>query len=225
MINLEARVCEACDKCACYGFKGQHARTCRTHRLVGMINLRARVCEMWDKCASYGFDREWPRRCAPHALPGMLNVLAYRCGTEGCDEPAHYKDPDGSSRFCGGCALDRGLRCTFAGASFAACGFFDAWERLTGDVLPHVHFSRPGTPTTGAEATGLVPGRRLLPDAYVAEQIEVCFFHGDYYHGYPPQHPKHETHVVGGLGGPDWYHATMDATRLFGEHGYSVKYV
>jgi hypothetical protein len=48
---------------------------------------------------------------------------------------------------------------------------------------------------------------------------------GDYYHGYPPWHAAHETHVFRGQWGPDLYAATMERMQLFKDAGFRVLYI
>jgi len=110
------------------------------------------------------------------------------------------------------------------GTSHEACAFFDAIEVATGERVPHVHFVAGEQFPLGSEPKGLIPNRRFRPDGYVAERREVWFYHGDWFHGWPPGHPKHETFVIGNHWGPDRYVATMAVMQLFKEHGFVVKY-
>jgi len=83
----------------------------------------------------------------------------------------------------------------------------------------------------GAEKYGLLPDHpRLHPDGFVAceggsHKGIIYEYHGDYYHGYPPWHPKHETSVFRGKWGPDLYQATVDRMQLFKDAGYRVLYI
>jgi len=96
-------------------------------------------------------------------------------------------------------------------------------EAAEGIDLPHIHIV-PGELPQGSEVGGLIPGRRLRPDSYRPEQREVWFYHGDWYHGFPPGHRKHESFIVGDQWGPDVYTATMKMMQLFVDQGMSVKY-
>jgi hypothetical protein len=138
---------------------------------------------------------------------------------------ANYVDEEGRpDRLCAKHAVAAGTLASFyPGASKAACQFFDAVELRLGRRLPHVHLV-PGQSPEGTEARDLVPGRRFRPDAYVAELKEVWFYHGDWFHGFPPGHAKHLSFVHRDQWGPDLVEATMDSMRLFLDAGYSVKY-
>ena len=43
---------------------------------------------------------------------------------------------------------------------------------------------------SGKEFAGLIPKRAVLPDAYHPERREVVEFLGNYYHGFPVEHPR-----------------------------------
>ena len=43
---------------------------------------------------------------------------------------------------------------------------------------------------SGKEFAGLIPKRAFLPDAYHPERREVVEFLGNYYHGFPVEHPR-----------------------------------
>jgi hypothetical protein len=83
----------------------------------------------------------------------------------------------------------------------------------------------------GAEKHKLLPDHpRLRPDGFVeckdgSHKGTVYEYHGDYYHGYPPWHPKHETAVFRGNWGPDMYKQTMDRMQLFKDAGFRVMYI
>jgi hypothetical protein len=79
----------------------------------------------------------------------------------------------------------------------AACRFFDALRVATGGKtnVPHIHWD-PGTGRwTGDEETGLVEGRQLRPDGFLADETgetrgTVYLFHGNRWHGFPEGHPR-----------------------------------
>jgi hypothetical protein len=136
---------------------------------------------------------------------------------------ANYKDADGNPA-CAACAIKAGtLFASVHGASKAACECFDRLERQLGYKLPHVHFSATGT--VGQEITGLIPGSRARPDSFVRDRNEVWLYHGNYFHGYPPGHEKHESVCNNGKTSPELYEATMIQMQLYKEHGYTVNYI
>jgi len=134
-----------------------------------------------------------------------------------------YKDADGKPA-CAGCAIKAGtLFASVSGASKVACECFDRLERQIGYKLPHVHYTSNGT--VGKEATGLIPGSKARPDSYVPERNEVWLFHGNYYHGYPPGHEKHESICNNCKTSPELYEATVLQMQMYKEHGYTVNYI
>jgi hypothetical protein len=78
----------------------------------------------------------------------------------------------------------------------------------------------------GKEKYGLVPQNPLLhPDGFEEALRTMWEYLGDWYHGFPPWHPKHETHVFRGKWGPALYKESMDRMRLFRKQGFRVRYV
>ena len=68
---------------------------------------------------------------------------------------------------------------------------FDALEAEWGHKLPFRYRFDIKTGTwSGEEFAGLVPRRNLQPDAYDPEARKVVEFLGNYYHGFPPEHPQ-----------------------------------
>lgn len=108
-------------------------------------------------------------------------------------------------------------------ASKIGCEFLDLVERRKNIKLEHIHFNDDGS-CVGEEPSNLVPGRNFKPDGYHLATKTVYEFHGNYYHGYPPDHPKHETLGVSGRPGPELYQSTMDRMKLFKDEGYTVQY-
>ena len=110
-----------------------------------------------------------------------------------------------------------------------ACRFFDRWFALTGQKIEHMHYTRAedgSQRVEGREVEGLVPGRRVRPDGYSAETKTVWLFHGNYYHGYPPDDPRHETAIgVGSQSAAMLFEATTLNMQLYSKRGFVVKYV
>jgi len=146
-----------------------------------------------------------------------------RCGVDGCNKVAV-----GSTVFCRPHAQDAGLLPrSFHGVSQEEMEFLDDVEAAFGPLDDRVRFD--GTEWVGRQQEGLVPGTRLRPDGYRARnqdgECEVWFYHGWFWHGYPPEHPDYETaKVVGGKSGPDAYMKTMADMAKFQEAGMVVKY-
>ena len=70
----------------------------------------------------------------------------------------------------------------------------------------------------------------MKPDGYIppsraGDADTVIQYHGSYFHGYPPWHPRHMSHVVGSRWGPDLFHSTWEKMERYHEAGYIVLYV
>jgi len=63
--------------------------------------------------------------------------------------------------------------------------------------VPHVHWDRvSGEWNDFKEVEGLVAGRKIRPDGFLSDPSgatrgTVYLFHGNRWHGFPPDHPKH----------------------------------
>ena len=166
--------------------------------------------------------------CADHARIAGTHEVRNPCRDcqEGAKLQANYKDETGaSSKLCAKHAVLAGTHVeTQPGASRIACECFDRLETLLNMPLPHVHYDSQGN-VTGEEVRGLVPGSKCRPDSYQDNSKTVWLFHGSYYHGFPPGHPKHETFGVGDQWGPDLWEATVEQMKLYVKCGYVVNYI
>ena len=113
----------------------------------------------------------------------------------------------------------------YTGASYEACRFFDRYSRALGISLPHIHYTTNGC--VGSEESGLLPGYRYRPDSFVSDPSgatrgSVYLYHGNAWHGYPPDHPRHETWLPNGVWGPDAFETTLEVQKLYVEYGYRV---
>ena len=120
-----------------------------------------------------------------------------------------------------------------------ACDCWDRLESYSGVRIPHVHFKPfSSDPPTGSEVSGLIPGRRLRPDGYIApnqpihikgedsgQKGAVYLFHGEQWHGgWPKDHPNAAPGAVNCQGTPfsTLYELTLDSHRLYKAYGYRV---
>ena len=215
---------------------GNLNRLCSTHaREVGSYEVHnpCQKCPPGKKIqAAYPDENENPNRlCATHAR----EVGSYEVQNPCRDCPvgkkidAAYPDENGNLRLCARHAVLAGTHVeSKSGASVIACKCFDRWERLTGERIGHrVRYIAAigGSRTEGREMSGLIPNSKIQPDGYQEETKTVWLFHGNYFHGYPPDHPKHETRGIGGKWGSDLYKKTMEQMKLYARHGYTVRYV
>ena len=82
----------------------------------------------------------------------------------------------------------------------------------------------------------MVPGRQLRPDGFLPDPAGVTkgtvyLFHGNRWHGFPPEHPQHggeqvfrsaRTGIERRLKNADLYTRTETNTRAYLAHGYAV---
>ena len=198
-----------------------------------------RDCTVPKKCGAFPDENGIKQRlCAKHArLAGTYTLIRRVCQQcpVGNQLSAAFPDLNGiSQRLCAKHARECGvIHTSQCGASRVACRFFDTWKVITGQHIPHIHFAwqenEDGTRTTiteGHEVRGLVPGRRLRPDGFVKRRDgkdEVWLFHGNYYHGYPPNDPRHGQPGIGGH--TDLYQKTVVVMNEYVAAQFRVLYV
>ncbi len=229
--------CQYCPKVPNYPGLCGRKRVCATHaKAVGTheVQCPCRDCPVGNKLeAAYPDENNKPKSlCAKHAKAvGTHKVL---CPCRDCPPgnkvQAAYPDENNKPKsLCAEHAVLAGTHVeSKSGASVIACECFDRWERFTGERIGHrVRYIAcvGGSRTEGREMRGLIPGRRIQPDGYQEETETVWLFHGNYFHGYPPGHPRHETYLNNGKWGPDLYKKTMEQMALYVKHGYTVRYV
>ena len=120
-----------------------------------------------------------------------------------------------------------------------ACRFFCLLRQMTAgkESVPHVHWDKvSGNWNNYKEVKGLVPGSAVRPDGYVADASgatkgTVYLFHGNHYHGYPPDHPQYsgtQTFVSKRNGtrrtflNSELYEKTEKTTQAYLDAGYAV---
>ena len=215
---------------------GNLNRLCATHaREVGSHKVRnpCQKCPPGKKLeAHYPDENGNLRLCATHAREVGSHKVRNPCQKcpPGKKLEAHYPDENENlNRLCARHAVLAGTHVeSKSGASVIACKCFDRWERLTGERIGHrVRYIAAigGSRAEGREITGLIPNSKIQPDGYQEETKTVWLYHGNYFHGYPPDHPKHETRGIGGKWGPDLYKKTMEDMALYARHGYTVRYI
>ena len=208
----------------------KHAKAVGTHE----VRFPCRDCPVGNKLqANFPDENKNPYRlCSKHAK--AVGTHEVRCPCRDCPPgkkmEANFPDENNNlNRLCSRHAVLAGTHVESKnGASIIACECFDRWERLTGERIGHrVRYIAcvGGSRTEGREMRGLIPGRRIQPDGYQEETKTVWLFHGNYFHGFPPDHPKHETYLNNGNWGPDLYKKTMEQMALYASHGYTVRYV
>ena len=172
----------------------------------------------------------------------MVDVKNTRCAFQGCKVRASFPDGDGKPNvYCMQHAVELGLHTPLSdGCSNVACEFFDDLARETAGRISFTHgrsVDKEGRVI--GEVKGLVAPHKHRPDAvrsvvriadepgvHFVDQLEVCFFHGNHYHGYPPEHPLHlDGRCVDNKSSKELYDKTMDDMALFKANNYQVCYV
>ena len=121
----------------------------------------------------------------------MVDIVSLRCLV--CGKCASYPDATGKRRqFCAVHAAEVGAHVLSAlKFSRVASDCFDMLEAEVGYRFTFRHrFDAAAGTWSGKEFAGLIPKRALLPDAYHPERREVVEFLGNYYHGFPVEHPR-----------------------------------
>lgn len=98
------RICteSGCKSGLVYGFEGERATKCSSHKLPGMRNLSSRKCQDTgcNKTASFGFEGEKAAFCDFHKLPGMKNVNSKKCQENNCRKSPNFGFFEGKPLFC-----------------------------------------------------------------------------------------------------------------------------
>lgn len=151
----------------------------------------------------------------------------------------HHPDEQGVNwRLCAEHAFRAGTKAKFCpGASMEACECWDRLAEWSGVPLTnHVHFTPGAAAPTGREATGLIPGRQLKPDAYIApnqpihlagetsgRKGAVYLYHGEEYHGgWPTGHAREGRLNWYGVPYETLYKLTLESHALYKAEGYRV---
>ena len=176
------------------------------------------LCALHSRLEHLHANKPWPGRAGEHYCTECEENE--QCTVAGFDGPP---DADGFSlqnKLCAVHAREAGTKCSLrAGASHAACDAYHALETVLTRIFPdlagghgeHVHFS-PGEDPTGHELKPFANARIGVDGTFRDIHGSILAFyqyHGNYYHGFPPGHPKHLTFGVGHCWGPRLYNKTM----------------
>jgi hypothetical protein len=186
-----------CKKQASYPDEhGDRNQLCAKHaRLLGSHQVRnpCRDCPVdCKKQACYPDKHGNPDKlCAKHArLLGSHQVQnpCRDCPVD-CKKQSKYPDEHGNERIL--CAehsyLVGAAPKPISGCSIEACCVWDRLERELNIKLQHRHFVAHQELPTGSEFK--IPGTNYKADAYCAETGDIYEYHGNTWHGFPPNHP------------------------------------
>ena len=189
--------------CSCgvvpsFGHIGGKAVACVKCKTAEMVHVHGRFCPC-GKQANFGFEGNVPTACSGCATEGMRDILSKRC--ECCDVFASFPNKAGEKqRLCGQHAEAAGVIPAFnRRASRAACRAMDALA-AEGVMFEHEHVNPVTMQWEGKEVHNLVAPRKHRPDGvrYDANGhvVAVFFYHGNRFHGYPPEHSLYDTEVT-----------------------------
>ena len=178
--------------------RGKLQQLCSEHaKLKGCHTVRCpcRDCPPGDKKESnYPDERGKSNQlCSDHAkLKGCHTV---QCPCRDCPpgdkKESAYPDERGKSKqLCSEHAFNAGtIAKSYPGCSMEACAVWDKLEKEIGTKLQHKHFCIGEAVPSGSEYK--IPGTNYSVDAYDPKTGVMYEYHGNAYHGYPPDHPKH----------------------------------
>ncbi|CAJ1412377.1 unnamed protein product [Effrenium voratum] len=216
-------------KCTCgkarpnFGMPGDARPSCSS-----MVNIFTRKCKCGRTQPCFGrLGDERPSFCAQCKTPDMVNILKPMCSV--CGKTAGFPDAAGKPRqLCAVHSAEVGAHVLSSPrCSRVSSDCLDALEEEIGRKFPfRYRLDKTARTWSGKEFVGLIPGRALQPDAYHPERREIVEFLGNYYHGFPPEHPQHRSFVcVGGRPAMELYQETMARLDLFTAAGLRVSYV
>ncbi|CAJ1398829.1 unnamed protein product [Effrenium voratum] len=227
--NIISRRCKCDTAVPCFGYAGDARATCCSKcKREGMVDIKNLRCNCGKARPSFGFsDDVRPTCCKQCKAAEMVDIRSPRCKI--CNKLAFYPDEVGRPRqLCAAHSAEVGAHTRSPpGRSRIASECFDALEAEWGYKLPFRYRFDTTTGTwSGEEFAGLVPSRNLQPDAYDPEARKIFEFLGNYCHGFPPEHPQHDSFVcVSGRPAAELHAETMARLDLFLAEGFEVVYM
>ncbi|CAJ1397777.1 unnamed protein product [Effrenium voratum] len=222
-------------KCKCgkskphFGMPGDARPSCCAKcKTAYMVVIGKRVCTCGKTWAVFGLPGDARASCcAACKTAHMVDIVSPKCSV--CGKRAVFPDAFGKPRrLCAVHSAEVGAHVLSASRySRVSNDCLDALEEETGHEFPFRYRLDKITGTwSGKEFSGLISGRALQPDAYHPENREIVEFLGNYYHGFPPDHPQHSSFVcVGGRSAMELCQETMARLDLFAAAGLRVSYV
>lgn len=210
---------------------------CADKKGTKIVKNPCRDCPVGNKTEATYPDEEGKANrvlCSTCADKINLRIIKRQCRNCPVDNPtsANWPDHDGKpNMFCSDCAAEEGLKPqNDRGASMIACECWHRLERVSSAKMTHHRCcDNPEKKWTGKEKEGLLPNRKgtgrskQRPDVYIEPGLPihlkgetsgpkgaVLLFHGNYYHGYPPGHPKYnDIRPTGNIPFKELYETTL----------------
>ncbi|CAJ1344027.1 unnamed protein product [Effrenium voratum] len=201
---------------------------CAKCKLEGMVDIRSRRCNCGRAIPCFGMPEDARASCcAKCKLEGMVDILHPKCSV--CGTRASYPDAAGVPRqLCAAHSAEVGAHVlSLPSWSRAASDCLDLLEEEQGfNYRFRRRFDEEAGAWSGEEFAGLVPDRAFRPDAHDPQRREIVEFLGNYYHGFPPEHPQHLSFTcVGGKTSPQLHRETFERLDLFLQQNLRVFYV
>ena len=210
-----------------------HAKQVGSHEVLNPCVM----CPDDDKLDASFPDKDGrPHRlCAAHAKKVGSYKVQNPCVMCPDDDKtgAAFPDKDGrKNKLCSAHAVQVGTHVDtgHTGGSYKACRCLCLLEKALDIKIQHIHYILGGT-HAGSEKRGLLPDHpKMRPDGFCPDPSGqskglVYQYHGNFWHGYPPDHPQHSTYLENDNSnkwGPDLYNATLAKDKLYVAAGYRV---
>ena len=217
-----------CAKC----YKSKHGKTYIAYPCKNHPARRVAAKGLCKECYDQEHEVSLPSR---NLLCIACQVTVATYDTSGVH--VHQRNSGLSSTHCGPCAEDLGFKAqSRSGASIACCRAIHELDREGAAkqewLSSHGHYARvlaPGGPGTfdNNEVKYTVPLRDLKPDAVCFESRTVFLYHGNAWHGVPPDHKDFEEGKSTQLDKPlkELYRRTMADHEAYVGANWTVQYM
>ncbi|CAJ1436606.1 unnamed protein product, partial [Effrenium voratum] len=236
MVDIKSPKCRCGRARPYFGMPGDARATCcakcKEDGMVckedGMVDIKSRKCRCGRAKPYFGMPGDARATCCVSCKEDeMVDIVQSRCLV--CGKRAFFPDAAGKPRqLCAAHSAQVGAHVLSSSCfSRAASDCLDILEDEVGYKFPFRHrFDAAARAWSGKEFAGLIRNRAVRPDAYHPERREVVEFLGNYYHGFPVEHPQHGAYIcVGSKPAPDVYRDTMERLDLFAAEGLRVFYI
>ncbi|CAJ1436607.1 unnamed protein product, partial [Effrenium voratum] len=229
MVDIKNRKCRCGSARPFFGMPGDTRATCCAKcKEDGMVDIKSRKCRCGRAKPYFGMPGDARATCCVSCKEDeMVDIVQSRCLV--CGKRAFFPDAAGKPRqLCAAHSAQVGAHVLSSSCfSRAASDCLDILEDEVGYKFPFRHrFDAAARAWSGKEFAGLIRNRAVRPDAYHPERREVVEFLGNYYHGFPVEHPQHGAYIcVGSKPAPDVYRDTMERLDLFAAEGLRVFYI
>eukprot|EP00966_Prymnesium_polylepis_P037312 866537-Prymnesium_polylepis.3 len=207
-------------------------KKCKTDTMIDLLHKLC-PCGRHMTFGEPGDDR--PSACRECKTDTMVDVVSKICENNECHTMSNFPNKAGDSKaLCAKHAFEAGTIAAYnPRASKAACAAQDALAREGFASYEHEHINPSTLEWEGEEVEGLVAPRKHRPDGVrrdaAGNVVEVFFYHGNWFHGFPPEHELYDTEITMPKGhkvnSKERYEKTMADMKIFKDRGYRVCYL